>query len=129
MSGAEDLFKVQCSKFKGETKMVRLSYELSVVFDHNPIIEIGHGYELFKVGLRFAGKRRRELCAAAAPSREPVRAEEARRCGVFSGALRRGYVARTWPRWMNAAFEFRVSTCLALMISAHARSDRGVADT
>jgi hypothetical protein len=23
--------------------MVRLSYELSVVFDHNPIIEIGHG--------------------------------------------------------------------------------------
>ena len=32
--------------------MVRLSYELSVMFDHNPIIEIGHGYELFKVGLR-----------------------------------------------------------------------------
>jgi hypothetical protein len=42
------------------------------------------------------GKRRPELCAAAAPSREPVRAEEARRCGVFSGALRRGYFARTW---------------------------------
>jgi hypothetical protein len=32
--------------------MVRLSYELSVVFDHNPIIEIGYRYELFKVGLR-----------------------------------------------------------------------------
>ena len=54
MSGAEDLFKVQCSKFKGETKMVRLSYELSVMFDHNPIIEIGHRFrKLFKVGLRF----------------------------------------------------------------------------
>src|SRR5687767_7487931 len=26
--------------------------------------------------------------------------------GVFSGALRRGYVARTWRRWMNAASEF-----------------------
>jgi hypothetical protein len=39
------MFKVQ-----GETKMIRLSYVLSVVFDHNPIIEIGHGYELFKVG-------------------------------------------------------------------------------
>jgi hypothetical protein len=33
----------QCSKFKGEMKMVRLSYELSVLFD-NPIIEIGHGF-------------------------------------------------------------------------------------
>ena len=30
--------------FKVQTKMVRLSYELSVVFDHNPIIEIGHGF-------------------------------------------------------------------------------------
>lgn len=43
------------------------------------------------------------------------------------GRLRRGYVARTWPRWMNAAVEFRVSTCLGLMISARARSDRRVA--
>ena len=43
--------------------------------------------ELFKVGLRFAEKRRRELCAAAALSREPVRAEEARRYGGVLGRL------------------------------------------
>ena len=85
-------------------------------------------HELFKVALRFAGKRRLELCAAAAPSREPVRAEKARRCGVFSRArCAVANVARTWRRWMNAASEFRVS--LSLITSAHARSDRGVADT
>ena len=82
--------------------------------------------ELFKVGLRFAGKRRWELCAAAAPSREPVQPRRRGEVGVL------GRLA-PWLRCQNVAaldersVRFQVSTCLGLMISAHARSDRGVA--
>ena len=84
--------------------------------------------ELFKVGLRFAGKRRWELCVAVAPSRESVRAEEARRCGGVLGRL------APWLRCQDvAALDGRRVRIPGQYlprsnISAHARSDRGVAD-